>query len=71
MTRQKWFDNQTPEVQEQFKMNCDALNEDYEFEDWLNQPAPITNGIYGAFRWANSKQGYKYWDEINAKYLQD
>ena len=71
MTRQEWFDNQTPKVQEQFKTNCDTLNEDTVFEWWINQSTELTYGIGGAFVWADSKQGHKYWSEINEKYEND
>lgn len=71
MTRQEWFDNQTPEVQEQFKMNCNTLNEDPAFEWWINQSTELTSGIGGAFVWADSNQGHEYWSKINAKYSQN
>lgn len=71
MTRQEWFDNQTPEVQEQFKTNCDTLNETNEFDFWINPPIELTGGIGGAFVWADSEQGHKYWSKINEKYEKD
>ena len=71
MTRQEWFDSQTPEVQEQFKTNCDTLNEDNEFDFWINPPFELTCGIGGAFVWADSEQGHRYWSKINAKYEKD
>ena len=68
MTRKEWFNNQTPEVQEQFRDNCNTLNPELEFDWWMNQSEEVTSGIGGAFVWNDSKQGHKYWSEINAKY---
>ena len=68
MTRQEWFDSQTPKVQEQFKTNCDTLNKYPTFEWWINQTSELSSGIGGAFVWSDSKQGHKYWSEINEKY---
>ena len=69
MTRQEWFDKQTPKVQEQFKTNCNLLNsEDDSFEYWINSPIELTEGIGGAFVWAISEEGQAYWSEINKNY---
>ena len=68
MTRQEWFNSQTPKVQAQFKENCNTLNETNEFDFWINPPTELTGGIGGAFVWADSKQGHKYWSKINEKY---
>ena len=68
MTRQEWFDSQTSKVQEQFKTNCDTLNEYPTFKWWINQTSELSSGIGGAFVWRDSKQGHKYWSEINEKY---
>lgn len=71
MTRQEWFDKQTKKVQKQFIENCNTLNEEPAFNWWINQTTELTSGIGGAFVWNNSKQGHKYWSEINEKYEKD
>lgn len=68
MTRKEWFDNQTPEVQKQFKTNCEDLNYDGHFDWWMNQENELTSGIGGAFVWKISEQGHAYWSVINEKY---
>ena len=72
MTRQEWFDEQTPKVQRQFKENCNTLNSDNVYFDyWINQAVELTEGIKGAFTWSLSGQGHDYWLKINHKYLND
>jgi hypothetical protein len=71
MTRKEWFDKQTPEVQEQFKLNCNTLNPELEFDWWISQSEELTYAIGGAFVWADSEQGHRYWSEINEKYEND
>lgn len=71
MTRQEWFDKQTKKVQKEFKKNCDTLNYDGQFDWWMSQENELTSGISGAFVWMASKQGHKYWSEINEKYEND
>ena len=68
MTRQEWFNSQTPKVQAQFKENCNTLNETNEFDFFIIFPTELTGGIGGAFVWADSEQGHKYWSKINEKY---
>lgn len=71
MTRQEWFDKQTKKVQKQFIENCNTLNEEPVFDWWVSKTTEVTNGINGAFVWGYSKQGHKYWSEINEKYEND
>ena len=72
MTRQEWFDKQTPKVQKQFKNNCNLLNGDKDsFDYWINPPAEETEGIGGAFVWMHSEQGQEYWSKINKEYLKE
>ena len=68
ITRQQWFDKQTPEVQRQFKENCDTINYPSFFDGWVNDYNPLTTGIGGAFVWDRSKEGSEYWKNINDKY---
>ena len=64
MTRQEWFDKQTPELQNNFKNNCNTLNNtDDFFEYWIN--SKISTGICGAFIFDASKEGHEYWYKIN------
>jgi hypothetical protein len=65
MTRQEWFNNQTPELQEKFKYNCNTLNDNYAyFEHWVNNDG-ITRGLSGAFVFAESSEGREFWYELN------
>ncbi len=70
MTRQEWFNTLTPEVQEQFKFNTNQ-NEtnnapDSFFKFWIEQGSRgITSGIGGAFSFANTPQGFHYWNDID------
>jgi hypothetical protein len=68
MTRKEWFDKQTTEVQKQFKVNCNTLNEEPTFDWWVSQGSGLTPGIGGAFVWNESEQGQEYWSKINDKY---
>ena len=70
MTRQEWFDNQTPEVQKQFKFNCNTLNFVPLFEHWVNYKNSYTPGISGAFSFFNTPEGFKYWKDIDCKALE-
>ena len=64
MTRKEWFDNQTPEIQEKFKHNCDTLNNGYAyFEYWIS--GGPTKGLGGAFQFGRSSEGYEFWYELN------
>jgi hypothetical protein len=68
MTRQEWFDNQTPEVQQQFKHNTNKGNEEVDFFDfWINQSVGATEGIGGAFVFSDTPEGHRYWMNINHK----
>jgi hypothetical protein len=66
MTRKKWFANQTPELQERFKNNCNTLNESIEFfEFWVNSAA--TKGLCGAFAFYKSKEGHAFWQDLSVE----
>jgi len=65
MTRLEWFNNQTPELQEKFKHNCNTLNngEPY-FDYWVNNHT-VTKGLGGAFVFLKSSEGHEFWYELN------
>ncbi len=68
MTRLEWFNNQTPELQEQFKTNCNKLNNgNYSFEEWVNQSEEYYSrvNIGGAFAWSMSPEGHQFWWDID------
>lgn len=71
MTRQEWFDNQTPKVQKQFKNNCDELNTDGTFNWWIASKVHATGGIGGAFVFADSPEGHRYWMDMHEKSLNE
>jgi len=61
MTRKEWFDNQTPEIQEKFKYNCNNLNEGIQYFDyWINNTNGV-KGLGGAFVFCKSSEGHDYW----------
>ena len=66
MTRQEWFNNQTPEIQEKFKHNCDTLNNGYAFfEPWIS--GGTTKGLAGAFQFGRSSEGHEFWYKLNVQ----
>lgn len=67
--RKEWFENQTLEIQEKFKTNCDVLNlcNDF-FEYWIsNKHIYGANNIQGAFVWSKSPEGEVFWRELDDK----
>ena len=71
MKRLKWFNSQTPELQERFKTNCNELNKDYSFEEWINISENHYNyknyrvNIGSAFVWSMSPEGHQFWSDID------
>ncbi len=69
MTRQEWFDTLKPKVQKQFKYNANNCNEEKTnfFDYWISDNRLLTPGIRGAFPFSQTKEGFKYWDNIDEK----
>jgi dihydroorotate dehydrogenase len=64
MTRKEWFDNQTPELQEKFKYNCNTINDEPCFDYWITNDNG-TGGLSGAFVFHRSMEGHTFWYELN------
>jgi hypothetical protein len=71
MTRLEWFNEQSEEIKDKFKHNCNTFNSFNDFFDWWiskkDEELFVRSGISGAFTFNLTPEGHDFWANINAK----